>query len=293
MHSVPERRISLVLSLLIVAGVLSGCRNDRSYDVRGRVVGFGSDARTVIVEHEEIEGLMPAMTMPFSALDTAEVSVLGEGDAIEFRLLVSRDSSWIDGIRRLPDDAIAEHPAGSVDPHYNQPDRPPLLEPGGFVPTVTLVTHADSTLEMSELQGKAVIITFLYTACPLPEFCPLMARNLAQIQPQVREEYGSKVHLLAVSFDPENDTPEVLRSYAGRYTSDLSNWTFATGDSTEIRDFANRFGVYYRPGEGEIMHNLTTAVITPEGRVHRLWRGNRWKPDEVLESLRQLRLNDG
>lgn len=268
--------------------IVAGCGGDTAYEGRGRVTGFGDEGRTIIVEHEEIEGLMPAMTMPFTAADSSEISGLNQGDAISFRLTISRESTAISDIVRLPDDALPEHPASILDPQSTTGEAPPHLDSGDPVPPVELTTHADTALNLSELRGKAVVLTFVYTRCPLPEFCPLMSKQMLEVQRLLAGSQADGVHLLSISFDPEYDTPEVLREYAARYTSDLSNWTFATGDGDEIRELATRFGVYYRSEEGEITHNLTTALIGPDGRVRRLWRGNDWTPEEIAESIRRM-----
>ena len=272
--------------LICLSLIMAACGRDRTYEGRGRVAGFGDDGRTIIVEHEEIEGLMPAMTMSFTAADSSNLSGLRQGDAISFRLSVSSEHSRISEILRLPDDALPEHPASTLDAGSAPHDAP--LDSGDPVPPVVLTTHADSTLSFTELQGKSVVLTFIYTRCPLPEFCPLMSKQMADVQRLIGDLKVEDVHLLSISFDPEYDTPDVLRAYAARYTSDLSNWTFATGESDAIRDLATRFGVYYQSGGEEFTHNLTTALIGPDGRVVRMWRGNDWKPDEVIESIRRI-----
>lgn len=275
-------RIRSVVPLLLLAA-LAACSGDRSYEVQGRIVGFG-DGATVIVEHGDIDGLMPAMTMPFSARDGAALDSLYTGDAVSFVLHIRGDSSWIDQIEKLPDDAVPPHPAGRRDETTSE--APALLEMGDPVPDVQLLTHADTTLRMSDLQGTPVFMTFIYTRCPLPNYCTRMSENFVQLQKRIQEERLGPVHLLSVSFDPQHDTPAVLRDYASRVGADLSTWTFATGDSTSVSTLAHRFGVFYQAEGGEILHNLSTALIGADGRVRRIWRGNDWTLDQVLSTLR-------
>ncbi|MEX1055993.1 MAG: copper-binding protein, partial [Rhodothermales bacterium] len=163
-------RSGILLCLLLI---LAACGRERTYEGRGRVAGFGDDGLTIIVEHEEIEGFMPAMTMPFSAAVSSEISGLNHGDAISFRLSVSSGKTRISDILRLSDDALPEHPASSLDPQSTSGEAPPHLDSGDPVPLVELTTHADTTLTFTELQGRTVVLTFVYTRCPLPEFCPL------------------------------------------------------------------------------------------------------------------------
>jgi protein SCO1/2 len=108
-----------------------------------------------------------------------------------------------------------------------------------------------------------------------------MSKHFAALQPALRAEYGDRVQLLSISFDPANDTPAVLRDYAARYTDRLDTWTFATGDSSQVQRATSLFGVYTSQGDGEITHNLVTAVVGPDGTVERLFRGNDWTPEDL------------
>lgn len=261
-----------------------GCQSSQTYEVRGRVVGFGDDPHTLFVQHEEIPGYMPAMTMPFRTPNAAAVVQLRLGDPIAFTFHVRRDSSWITDIRRLP-------PGTSL--KLNDGLRPtlnglPLLQEGDPLPEATLLTQDSLQLHTSDLQGYAVLLTFIYTRCPVPDFCPLMSRRFQQLQEPLKTRFGDRTRLLTISFDPAYDTPSVLRRYAQHYTEDTHHWIFATGDTTTIRRLATQLGVYYKTEGSEIIHNLTTALITPEGRIARLWRGNRWTTDEVLATTAEV-----
>lgn len=282
--------LSLPVQVALLALLLAGaCASEQAYDITGRVVGFGDDRRTVIVEHTDVPGLMPAMTMPFTARDTSHIAGFRVGDAIRFTLHLRGDSAWIADVQALPDDAVPTRPAGAPDPAY--PSSLQLLQAGDPVPNIRLQTHADSTLHLEDLRGQAVALTFVYTRCPLPDYCPRMTANFARLQEIVsRSPQAGRVHLLSISFDPKYDTPETLRAYAEEYGADLSSWTFATGDSTDIRRFAERFGIFYQSEDGEILHNLATAAIAPDGSVTRVWRGNEWTPRDVADVLTHARM---
>lgn len=277
-----------IFCLLIAAllFVFAACSSERSYEVQGRVTGFGDDHRTVIVEHGEIRGLMPAMVMPFTARDSSAIASLRTGDAVSFNLFLHGDSAWIADIEKLPDDAVSEHPAGTRDP-TGAPGSP-ILEAGDAIPNAHLLTHADTTLNLADLHGRPIVVTFIYTRCPLPDFCPLMTHKFVQLQERLQSQPSSgrpPVHLLSVSLDPTYDTPDVLKEYAREADADLTRWTFATGDSAAIRDLAQQFGVFYQSEGGELVHNLSTALIGSDGRVRRIWRGSDWTPDEVIHAL--------
>jgi protein SCO1/2 len=277
----PVKMLRLLLAFFLI---WTGCQLSRSYEVRGRIVGFGDNGRTVFIAHEAIPGYMPAMTMPFQTADTTSLQGLSLGDAIQFTFHVRRDSSWITDIRRLPPGTpltLAE--VGRPTLHGL-----PLLEEGDLLPEVTLLTQDSITLRTADLKGQTVVLTFIYTRCPVPDFCPRMSENFQKLQSLLQQRFPGRVRLLTISFDPLYDTPTVLRRYAQRYTADTQSWTFATGDTTTIRQLATRFGIHYQEQTGEIVHNLATALITPDGRIARIWRGNRWKPEDVLQTLAEV-----
>lgn len=272
--------------LLLLAALLlwTGCRFSRTYEVRGRVVGFGDDPHTLFIQHEEIPGYMPAMMMPFRTPDTAAVARLSPGDPIAFTFHVTRDSAWITDIRRLPPGTRLNLDAGPRPTLHGLP----LLQEGDPLPDATLLTQDSLHLRLSDLRGRALLLTFIYTRCPVPDFCPLMSRRFQQLQEPLKARFGDRTRLLTISFDPAYDTPSVLRRYAQQYTDDTRHWIFATGDTTTIRRLATQFGVHYEAAAGEIIHNLTTALVAPDGRIGRIWRGNRWTTDEVLAAVAEV-----
>ncbi|ARA92362.1 hypothetical protein AWN76_003710 [Rhodothermaceae bacterium RA] len=283
----PFPYLRLLFVLIALLPVLAGC--SRSYDVRGRVAGFGDDGRTVIVEHEAIPGLMPAMTMPFNADASVDVQALQPGQAIRFTFVVTRDSSWIRDVEVLPDDALPRHPAGADTRPRPAPDERPILQPGDPVPPVALIDQDGAPLALSDFEGQPLLLTFIYTRCPIPDFCPRMSRHFATLQDSLTARYGEVVRQLSISFDPAHDTPAVLRDYAARYTTNTRQWVFATGTPEQIARVTHLFGVYATTGDGQtIDHNLATALIGPDGRVVEIWRGNRWTPDEVLAAVHRL-----
>lgn len=293
LHFLPEGVASHTLAAVLTAGLLfslTACEPSQTHEVKGRVVGFGNDGRTVIVEHEEVDGFMPAMTMPFKAQSPQEVQSLEQGDAVAFTLEVRRDSSWIRDLEPLPDSAVAEHPAGEGETTSTPAAASdPLLEEGDELPAFQLVNQDGDTLRAPDYDGEALLITFIYTRCPIPDFCPRMSEHFATLQPYLKEAYGDRVQLLSISFDPEHDTPEVLAEYARDYTQDTDQWNFATGTPEEIEKITSRFGVSYEDKNAEeIIHNLSTVLVGPEGRIERIWRGNDWTPDDVMQALEEV-----
>ena len=259
----------------------------QTYTVDGRVAGLKDSGQTLVVEHEAIPGYMPPMIMPLPVADSSMTAPLESGDAIQFRLAVSDDSASIIALRTLPDTAVARNPARAVTPMEGGTGSTQMLQRGDRLPAdLTLTTQAGKPIQLGDYRGETLVLTFIYTRCPLPTYCPRMSKHFATLQPQLRERYGQKVQLLSISFDPAYDTPKVLREYASQYTSRLDTWTFATGDSTQTQRVTELFGVFTKKEDSdEITHNLTTALIGPEGRVRRLWRGNDWTPEDVRQAV--------
>ncbi len=281
----------LAAFFLLAGGLFLYLFGTQTYTVDGRVAGIKDDGRTLVVEHEKIPGYMPAMIMPIPVAESSMTASLEQGDAIRFRLAVSDDSASIVGLRPIPDTAVARTPARTITPINPKGEQgAQMLQTGDRVPAdLTLTSQTGETFQIGDYRGQALVLTFIYTRCPLPNYCPLMSKQFATLQSQLRKQYGQKVQLLSISFDPAYDTPKVLREYASQYTGRLDNWTFATGDSTQIQRATQLFGVFTQKKDSdEITHNLTTALIGPEGRVRRLWRGNDWTSEDVRQAVERV-----
>ena len=272
---------ALILVLAIASS--SACSSAREYELRGQVTAVAADRGEITVKHEDIRGFMPAMTMPFKVRERETVSQYRAGDIISATLVVDDEAAYLTRIARTGYEPIDEPTTAraAVD----------LLKPGERVPDVALLDHTGMARNFADWQGKVVAVTFTYTRCPLPDFCPLMDRHFASVQREVSADarLRDRVRLVSVSFDPEHDTPEVLAAHAQRAGSDPGIWTFVTGDRDEIDRFASRFGVsVVRSGAtaADIVHNLRTAVIDSSGRLVRVFDGNGWQPAELLAALR-------
>jgi protein SCO1/2 len=164
------------------------------------------------------------------------------------------------------------------------------LAEGDAAPDVALIDQSDRRRALSEWRGSLTLVTFIYTSCPLPTYCPLMDQNFATLQRAIVEDprLNGQVKLISVTFDPDTDTPKVLAAHAARLKADPDVWTFLTGDRVTIHRFAGRFGVgVIRPeGAKDINHNLRTALIGRDGRIRQFYSGSDWTPSTVLSDLR-------
>jgi protein SCO1/2 len=174
-----------------------------------------------------------------------------------------------------------------------------MAKEGDEVPNFTLRNQDDRVIHIKDYRGKVLLLTFIYTRCPVPDYCTLMSNNFAQIDRalgQDQELYG-KTHLLSISIDPEYDTPKVLRSYGaahtGRYQNEtFAHWEFAAGTQEQVKEIAQFFGLTYIPEKDQIIHALRTVIVNPDGKVGKIYGGNDWKVDEVVEQLRKTVTTD-
>jgi protein SCO1/2 len=247
----------------------------------------------VSVDHEDIPGLMPAMLMDFRPQDPALLDDLVVGDEVVGTLRLDRDDRGQVNRMDLVDLAVSRPAlAGpATQPDLDTlPPAVPELEPGQPVPDFEMTTQDGNSLRLIDLRGKVVVLTFIFTRCPQPEFCPMMDRKFAALADRVARspERADRVRLLSVSFDPEHDSPEVLAAHAGRVGASPPLWTFAVASHDELAKVAQPLGLSYIPMTNQIQHSLSTAVIAPDGTLSRLEKGNRWEPGDLDAELRPL-----
>lgn len=259
----------------------------KTFEVRGQIRSLDAANKTVRITHEEIPGYMPAMTMPFTVKDAALLSGLSAGDGVQFQLAVTDDDSWIAHIEKIAgESANGSHTADSSNSSL-QDREAERVQVGEVVPDFKLVNQDGHSVHLSDFHGKAVVLTFIYTRCPLPNFCPLMSKNFADLEKRLSEEFAGRYQLLSISMDSEFDTPLVLKAYASRYGANPKDWTFATGDAGQVETVARLMGLYYVKENGLISHELRTALIGPDGRLVHLWKSNVWTPYEVQRFVRE------
>lgn len=286
--------LALIFASLACILLLSACgggdaeADDPSaqrYELRGKVVSVDKSKREVVIDHEAVEGFMEAMTMPFVLKDRDALEVIGAGDRIQATLVVANRGSWLENPIITKGGA-----AGSA-----ASDASSEPQTGAEVPDFSLVNQDNRPFRLSSYRGRALLLTFIYTRCPLPDYCTLMSTNFAQAERELQKEpeLYRKTRLLSVTLDPAYDTPKVLRSYGAAHTERYSeerfdHWEFATGQPEEIKRLAEFFGLSYYTEKDQIIHGLRTAIISPEGRIYKIYRGNDWKPEQLLRDLRSL-----
>jgi protein SCO1/2 len=269
----------------MAAGLIACDRGVRRYEVRGQVTDVQSSRMEMTLKHDAIPGFMDAMTMPFKVRDARELQDRRPGDLVTATLVVGDDQAYLTGIAKIGFSEIA--PPGEAAPASSGFE---LVKPGDPVPDEEFVDQSGAPLRLSALRGQAVALTFIYTRCPLPTFCPMMDRHFASVQRTVlaNPEMKGRVRLLSISFDPAYDTPAVLSRHASRLEADARVWSFLTGERDAVDRFASRFGVSIMRDEKDprdITHNLRTAVVAPDGTLRKIFTGYDWTPDQIAAEL--------
>jgi protein SCO1/2 len=277
---------------LIVFTALTGfgCRAPapaaRTYELKGQVLAIDQARQELTVNHADIPGFMPAMTMPYKVRDATLLKGRTPGELIAATLIVEGSDAYLQSIRHegvaaLPEERPA---ARAMD----------VLDVGEAVRDAELIDQSGARRSLGDWRGQVLAVTFVYTRCPLPNFCPLIDRRFADIQEQVRSssDLQGRVHLISVTLDPEYDTASVLRRHAGRLKADPAVWSFLTGSREHIETFASQFGVSIARENApstEIVHNLRTAVLDGNGRLVTVLSGADWQPPALIAEIRNAR----
>jgi protein SCO1/2 len=292
----------LAIGLLCAGTMLTGCRathgtnakksEQKTYHLRGRIVAVDAAGGHVTLDAGAIPGLMDAMTMEYKLVDPTIASELHPGDIITANVVVDEDA------------------AGPLNPRLDQivvvaqarPDTKPAVSyhvpaPGDPVPDFQLLNQSGKTIHLAQFRGRVLLLTFIYTRCPLAEFCPRMSENFAQIDKALMADKAAykRTHLLSVSFDPKYDTPTVLRSYGGAHTGrftdeDFAHWDFAAPPVAELPKVEQYFDVGVTGSSADpasIQHSLSTVLIGKDGKVIAWYPTNDWKVPDVLAAVKK------
>ena len=272
----------LTFCICFAASCRRGSADEKRYELKGKVVAVDRDKSQVTISHEDVKDYMPAMTMPFTVSET-DLQILAPEDQVVATLV-------IDGSKSRLEDLVISRQSG------NPAAMPSVVvaKEGDEVPNFTLRNQDNREIRINNYRGKALLLTFIYTRCPVPDYCTLMSNNFAQVDRDLGQdaEVYAKTHLLSVSIDPDYDTAKVLRSYGaahtGRYENEtFAHWEFAAGTKDQVKDIAQYFGLNYYPDKDQIIHGLRTVIIAPDGKVAKIFSGNEWKPEEAVDALKK------
>lgn len=279
-----RRAALLVLAMTALVGA-SACRREppaRQFPLTGQVLAVSADGREITIRHDDVKGFMPAMVMPFKVKEAGATKGRLPGDLVKATLFVTDEDAWLEGLEKTGWAPFPEK-TGAATPAVT------LLKEGEALPDETLIDQDGRAFRLSSLKGSPLLLTFIYTRCPLPNYCPLMDRHFQAIQQSIKEGRApSGLRLVSVSFDTDYDTPAVLKAHAQRVGADPHVWTFATAPAAQVEALGNRLGlsVIRDPKDPiSITHNLRTAVVDRQGRLVTVLNANDWTPRQALEAL--------
>lgn len=292
----PGLRSWLGLTILVSVGMLSmvelactrAAEPKRTYPIRGQILSVGQalpdGRREVSVAHEDIPGFMPAMTMAYFVKTASLLDGIVPGDLFTATLVLTGGEVHLEAVKKtghapLPPDA---KPVKAVD----------VMEPGDEVPDEGLEDQSGRTRKLSDWRGRALAVTFVYTRCPLPDFCPLLDRRFADLQRAIQADQTlrDRAHLVSISFDPARDTVEVIRAHAKARGADPKTWSYLTGSQAAIDRLTSRFGVSAineKDDARSITHNMRTAIVDVRGRLVKVHSGTDWTVETLLDDLRR------
>jgi protein SCO1 len=280
--------------VLLAAGLLlclAGCKSqkpataERRFPIEGRVVAVDPAAHSLTLDHHEVAGYMKAMTMDFPVRDAWVFNVVHPGDTVQATLVVS-------GGAHLENISVTES-RGTSDLSSTSPVH--LPQKGEQTPDFRFVNQDGRPIHLAQFRGQPLLITFIYSRCPLPDYCVRMSNNFAEVARILQRSNPAafaKLQMLSITVDPEFDDPKVLRgygkAYAGAVDPNLKHWSFATAPPAAIRKTAEYFGLSYETQNGQVIHNLRTALLDAGGKIFELYLGNQWKPADLAAQLQEL-----
>jgi len=274
-----------LIPVVFLGILLSGCQSKtKHYDLRGQVLDKDPATNQITVKHGDIPGFMPAMTMSYLVKDQNGFQQVQPGDVITADVIIAgnRNEYWLENLHITDESGRTTTKAGTVR----------RLDIGDHVPDLTLVNQDGKFFRLGDFKGKAVLVTFVYTRCPVPTFCPRLSSRFAKIQEDFAKTPAdfARTHLVTISFDPKYDTPPVLRKYGLAYLDNdpagFSHWDFASTNPDDLRKIAHAFGLEYFEEDNQISHSMVIVLISPEGTVAKYW-STEWTTAELENALRQ------
>lgn len=286
----------LILFLPILTILYVGCdqkdeprpASRQTFEVRGVIQSIRQEGKVLIIDHEEIPGYMRQMIMPFGVAEGESTTGLTPGDEIEFTYEVEEVKSWIHGIRKTG--VTREIKIASAE-DLPDPDDVELLEIGDVFPDYQFKDQDGKDISLHEYRGRPVALTFVFSRCPVPEYCPAMMRNFDKVEERLKSDPDSPEDwkLLTISFDSWNDSPEIMKAYGEAFGRDTNNWSLLSTDSCcTIYDISGNVGLKFADQDGSFIHNLRTVVLDKEGKIVRIFTDESWDVEELISEIKSL-----
>jgi protein SCO1/2 len=256
----------------------------RVYSGHGVVEELKLENHMVVIRQEAISNYMDAMTMPFKVKDTNELTGLQRGSKIDFELYVGKDESWVANVAKIGAISLPPLPAETV---AAPPPDTKYADPKYELLHFKFTNELGQAVSLGDFPGHALAITFFYTRCRLPDYCPRLSKNFqfASQRLEAMPNAPTNWHFLSISFDPDFDSPEVLRAYGQFYQYDAAHWSFLTGPKEKIRELAQRAGVTVENRDGFIDHNFRTLIVDATGRLQMVFPTGGDLSDEIVAEI--------
>ena len=288
-----------MLMLLAAIGPAPCIRAEASttnYPARGVVKEIKAGEGLIVIQHEKIANYMEAMTMPFKVRESGTLKGLAPGDTIDFQLHVTDSESWIDHVKKVggTDAARADGASrgGAETAEGSTAAKPPEVSRDGAhsknpMRFYKFTNELNQAVSLADFQGQAIALTFFFTRCPIPEFCPRLSKNFQEVQRKMAEVPNAPTnwHLISITFDPRNDTPGVLKSYGEAYHADFKHWSFLTGPPDKIAELAKLCDVKYEADGGFYNHNFRTIIIDAANRLQMIFPTSGDLSDSIVQEL--------
>lgn len=271
----------IFLGFAALGSAESGGTAARAFPARGVIVEIKPDTAQLVIQHESIVDYMDAMTMPFKVKDPALLTGLKRGDQVAFQLHVTADESWVDHLQKIGVAVLSQNKTNS------QPTETPALRPDKSLLDYKFTNELGRAVSFNDFRGQALAITFFYTRCPLPEYCPRLSMNFKEASQKLEAMTNAPTnwHFISVSFDPGNDTPQILKNYGRTYGYDPAHWSFFTGPQDKIAELARGAGIKYETDGGAINHNFRTLIINPEGHLQMVFPVSGDLSDQIVSEI--------
>ena len=277
-------RVMLYVVLAVVCAGLGACTKTKSptmkrFPFTGRVISLDQGSQSGVIDGDAIPGFMDAMAMSYKIKDAGTWKKLAIGDFIAADVVVANEDYWLENVKVTG---------------YTTPGAPAatahIPAPGEEVPDFQFTNQGGRHVSLKQYRGKVLLLTFIYTRCPFPDFCPRMSKNFAEIYHQIGNDpvLSRQTHLLSISFDPAHDTPGVLRDYAfsvagSKQDSLFERWEYVAPRPADLSKIADYFALAYKPEGGLITHTLSSAVIGADGKIVKWYHGGDWQPSELVK----------
>ena len=267
---------------------VTNAQGPKRYALKGKVITVDKNAGTANINNETIPDFMDEMVMSYTFQPPSQINDLSPGDSITGDVVVAEPGKyWLENVKVIAHYApAADKPQASVH----------IPQPGDDVPDFHLVNQSGKKISLQDYRSQILLLTLIYTRCPFPDYCPRVSHEFAAIDRQLRADparYG-KTHLLSISFDPAHDTPKILRAYgldcaATKDPAVFRHWEFASIPQSDLPKFAGYFALTYKEEGGLITHSLSTAVISPDGKIFKWYHGADWQASNLLQDVEKAK----